>query len=317
MNWIEAKVIFICPNPTIAMDLISDIFYEFGLQGVVIEEPGKTPADDGQTIEHRTDYAVIGYIPKDESADDRCRILESELSRMKDAHNVRSNIVYKETAEKDWAEAWKAFFKPEKISQRMVVKPTWQAYHAKPEEIILEIDPGMAFGTGTHPTTVLCLQMMEDYLVPGNSLLDIGTGSGILLVAAAKLGASRLMGIDKDSMAVGIAKTNLLVNDISSDVFHVQTGHLIEPVKDRYDMVVSNILTETILVLLKHLKSVLSDTGVFIVSGITDDNEARIRDQMESSGFKHLETRHQDNWVAIAGRSIKNHSISNSFQSNQ
>lgn len=300
-----------------ATDLISEIFYEFGLQGVVIEAPDKMPPNADPTMRRPIDYAVIGYLPEDESLEKRCRVLESELSRLKKTFSIRYDILYRKTAEEDWAESWKAFFKPEKISPRLVVKPTWQAYHEEPGEIILEIDPGMAFGTGTHPTTVLCLQMIEQYLKPGDTFLDVGTGSGILMVAAAKLGASRLMGIDKDKTAVDIAESNLLINGISSDVFQTETGHLIDSVKDRYQVVVANILTEPVLILLKDMGSVLSDTGTFILSGITEDNAERVRDRMASLGFNHLETRHQDEWVAIAGRPVEDHSISNSFQSNQ
>jgi ribosomal protein L11 methyltransferase len=236
---------------------------------------------------------------------------------MKQSLNIPYNIHYRKTAEEDWAESWKAFFKPEIISARMVVKPTWQEYREKPDEIILEIDPGMAFGTGTHPTTVLCLQMIERYLKPGDTFLDVGTGSGILMVAAAKLGASRMLGIDKDKTAVDVATSNLLRNNISSEVFQTQTGHLLESVKDRYQIVVANILTEPILILLEDLESVLLDAGIFILSGITDDNARRVRDRTASLGFEHLETRHQEDWVAIVGRWIEDHSISNSFHSNQ
>ena len=304
MNWIEAKVIFTSLDPPIAMDLISDIFYEFGLSGVVIEEPVVASADNAETMKIPTDYAVIGYLPEDESVTERCRTLESELSRLRENLNIQYNIVYGKTAEEDWAESWKAFFKPEKISPRLVVKPTWQPYHQKTGEIILEIDPGMAFGTGTHPTTVMCLQMIEQYLKPEDTFLDVGTGSGILMVAAAKLGASRLMGIDKDSTAAEIAKSNLLLNGVPPDTFHTQAGHLMESVADRYDVVVSNILTETILGMLGDLGAVLTGKGIFILSGITDDNANRVQDRVMSLGFEHLETRHQDGWVAIAGKTL-------------
>ncbi len=294
MNWIEAKIVFDSSDPLFIMDLISNIFYDFGLQGVVIEAPEEAE-------EKPKHYAVIGYIPEDKAIDTRCRILESELSRLKQELGVHYKILYKKTTEKDWAESWKAFFKPEKISERLVVKPTWQAYRSQTGEIVLEIDPGMAFGTGTHPTTTLCLQMIETYLKPGVTVLDVGIGSGILMVAAARLGAGRILGIDIDPSAVEIARNNLLLNGVTLDRFRVRAGHLIRDVKERFQLVMANILTETIIELLDDLKTVLADDGVFVLSGITKENTQKVLNKIHSNGLSLLEIRYKEEWVAIAG----------------
>jgi len=302
MKWIEAKVVFDCPEPSFAMDLISNIFYDFSLQGVAIEEPGRSSTDNPQPEAKENVHAVTGYIPMDESAEHRRRILESKLENLNRKHGIHTAVSYSETAEEDWAESWKAFFKPEKIGRHLVVKPTWQAYPSEPGDIILEIDPGMAFGTGTHPTTALCLQMIETYLKPGDTFLDLGTGSGILMVAAAKLGAGKMLGIDIDPAATEIAGKNMRLNDAAPDTFDVSVGRLTENIKDRYQLVVANILTETILVLLDDLGKVLADGGMMILSGITEENARRIVDKMAAKGFTHLETRRREEWVAIAGR---------------
>jgi ribosomal protein L11 methyltransferase len=294
MNWIEARVVFECSVPAVAIDLISNIFYDFGLQGVAIEEP-EQPGGCRET------YAVVGYIPMDPVAEKRRQIMESRLFRLKQEHGIRYRVFYKQTAQEDWAESWKEFFKPEKISPRMVVKPTWRAYLSQPEEIVLQIDPGMAFGTGTHPTTVLCLRLMETYLRPGNTFLDVGTGSGILMVAAAKLGSRKILGIDVDPTAVEIARENLRINGVSSGMYEVRTGRLISGVDDRFQLVAANILTETILVLLNDLRTVLTEDGTFILSGITKENTRRILRKIDASGFKHLETRIEEEWIAVAG----------------
>jgi ribosomal protein L11 methyltransferase len=123
-------------------------------------------------------------------------------------------VTYARIDEQDWAEAWKAYFWPEKITDLIVVKPSWREYPAEPQEIVLEIDPGMAFGTGTHPTTSLCIRMIQTHLKPGDAFLDVGTGSGILMIAAAKLGAGTVCGVDNDEVAVTVAEKNLLANHI-------------------------------------------------------------------------------------------------------
>ncbi|MBW1961815.1 MAG: 50S ribosomal protein L11 methyltransferase [Deltaproteobacteria bacterium] len=289
MNWLEVKICVESSLPELAMELIPNLFHDLGLKGVVIEEEEKL-----------NDFAVIGYIPADNMLEHRHGVLQSELQRLKQVHGMRFKILSKEIAEEDWAESWKAFFKPERIGRRIVIKPTWKQYKALSDQIVIEIDPGMAFGTGTHPTTQLCIQMMETYLKPGQTFLDIGTGSGILMLAAAKLGAARMLGIDSDPMAVGIAKKNLLLNRVGSDRWHVRTGHLTEGVTGRYQLVVANISTDTILLLIDDVKTVLAEGGTFIVSGITEENIAIILDRIHSSGLRCLETRKMEEWAAIA-----------------
>ena len=174
----------------------------------------------------------------------------------------------------------------------------------------------MAFGTGTHPTTRLCLGLIEKYLRPGDSFLDIGTGSGILMIAAAKLGASALTGIDTDPMAVAVARKNLVRNGIAGDRISLHTGHLIKDIDHCFGIVVSNILTETILAVLDDLESVLDREGCFIFSGITRQNLHRVLDKIETKGLRAIQISGKEEWVAIAGIR-KTYSIPNSFQSNQ
>jgi ribosomal protein L11 methyltransferase len=318
MKWIEARIVFDAPDTGLAVELISNIFYELGLSGVVVEDPTMDSTEDwaDTPLERPDHHAVIGYIPADERIQDCCRRLESELSRLEEQTGIGWEVVYDETAEEDWAESWKQFFKPQKITDRLVVKPTWKAYTPAAGEIILKIDPGMAFGTGTHPTTSLCLELIEKYLKPNDTFLDIGTGSGILMIAAAKLGASKLTGIDTDPMAVSVARSNLALNDIHTDRFSVETGDLARRIDTQFQMVVSNILSEVILRLLDDLKAVLSQKGMFIFSGITRQNLNEVLDKIETSGFQAIEISTREEWAAVAG-SYKDYSISNSFESNQ
>ena len=306
MKWIEARVVFDFSDTVLAMELIGNIFYELGVKGVVIEQTDAEPvegwAEEGWVRPKQN--AIIGYFPKGSATQRRCRILESRLLQLDKQTGIRSNVIYGETSEENWAESWKIFFKPVKISNTLVVKPTWQAYAPQTDETVLEIDPGMAFGTGTHPTTSLCLQMIETYLTPGTAFLDVGTGSGILMIAAAKLGASSLLGIDSDPIAVKVARKNLRLNGVSSEKFAVRTGHMVNGVKNNFRMLAANILFDVILDLLDHLDTVLVREGIFIVSGFIEENKHAILEKIESKGFRALETRVRENWIAVAGMRV-------------
>ena len=160
----------------------------------------------------------------------------------------------------------------------------------------------MAFGTGTHPTTALCIRLIEGYLHKGDSVLDVGTGSGILMLAAAKLGAGFVCGLDKNEMAVKIAEMNLRLNRIAPHKFSVKAGDLVSGVEETYDLVVANILTQVIYNLLEDIEKILNDGAIFICSGILDKNEKLVIARMKTIGFDILDLCIKDQWVAIAGR---------------
>jgi len=170
--------------------------------------------------------------------------------------------------EEDWANEWKKYFKPVRVGKNIMIKPTWEAAVLQEGDLVIEIDPGMAFGTGTHPTTVLCLEALEKYVQPEQLVYDIGTGSGILAVAAAKLGAEVQAG-DIDSLAVRIAKENISLNKVEDRV-KVEAGDLGEVFIDQADIVIANIIADVIIELLPQLPSLLKPGGLFIASGIID-----------------------------------------------
>lgn len=304
MKWIEAKVIFDAHNKQLASELISDIFYEMGLQGVVIETTDIEPTGEwaDETLKPADHNSVTGYFPKNDYAEQRGRELENELARLKAENSIASQICRYELDEEDWAESWKTYFYPQKISKYMVVKPTWREYDPAGDEIVLEIDPGMAFGTGTHPTTSLCIRMMENYLKPGDMFLDVGTGSGILMIAAAHLGSAKLCGTDSDEVAAEVARQNLLLNRISPEKFTLITGNLADPVNEQFDLVAANILSEVILVLLDDVKRVMKNGGMFICSGIIEKNKDAVLQKMKSAGFEISDIQTEQEWVAIAGK---------------
>ncbi len=305
MKWTQVKVIFEYHDTALAADLISDVFYSLGLQGVVVESPEMLPeegwGDDALPLPDAD--SVSGYFPVSEEGGRKISALAEGLRSLERRTGIATRILSQELDEEDWAESWKAYFWPEKISDKIVVKPTWRDYTpASPDEIILEIDPGMAFGTGTHPTTALCIQMLETYMTPGGSLLDVGTGSGILMIAAGKLGAGFMLGVDQDGVAVDVARDNLRQNGIGAGAAQLRTGDLVSAVDRTFDLVAANILSEVILVLLDDIPRVLADGGIFLASGIIVENRGKVTDRMMALGFEILEVREKDGWVAIAGR---------------
>jgi ribosomal protein L11 methyltransferase len=304
MNYIEARVTFDHPNPELAGDLIAGVFFDFDLQGVMIEDPGLEPAEEWaeDAVARPASHGVVGFLPEDERLDSRRLRLEEEVSRLGNHLGLIYRISYRQVDEQDWAESWKAFFWPQKVGSRIVVKPSWRGYSAGPGEIVIEVDPGMAFGTGTHPTTALCIQLIESYLEPEDSFLDVGTGSGILMAAGGKLGAKLVCGSDRDETAVRIAAENLRRNGIDRSCICLTQGFLAEAFKARFDIIAANILTHVIVDLLDDIPRLLKKKGIFICSGIIDANKDLVIGKMKDIGFDDLEIRHQEGWVGIAGR---------------
>jgi ribosomal protein L11 methyltransferase len=304
MKWIEAKIVFDHTDKDLAADLISNVFYDLGLQGVALDDPDIEPEEDWaeDAIGRPAQHAVTGYIHQDNQAEGRCQILQERLQQLKRQLNMAYRISYRELDEQDWAHAWKAYFWPRKIGARLVVKPTWRDYRAAAGEIVIELDPGMAFGTGTHPTTALCLNMIEKYLSRGDSFLDVGTGSGILLIAAAKLGAGPLWGVDKDEVALGVAAENLKLNRIGPQIFHLTAGDLGAQISGLFNFIVANIYSHVILKLLDDIPRLLTAGGIFVGSGIIRENKNVVLAAMEKLKFKILETAAEEDWIAVVGR---------------
>lgn len=302
MKWIAAKIIFEHEDTQLATDLISNVFYDLGLSGVEVEDRDLEPeeawgeSESGVPLHH----AVIGYFPDTPQSAHKLNELERKIRSLKHTLGICSRKEYRHMDEEDWAESWKAFFWPQRITSSITVKPTWRDYKPEPHEIVLEIDPGMAFGTGTHPTTALCITLVERYLQTGATFLDVGTGSGILMIAAAKLGAGRLVGIDNDEIALETAEKNLQLNHIGRSCFKLKTGNLTQGLDGRFDLIVANILSEAVVKLLETIDRHMSPKSVLICSGIYQKNCGDVLKKMRQQGLKVLEQRHEDSWVAIA-----------------
>jgi len=304
MNYIEARVTYDHPEPPLAADLVANIFFDFELQGVVVEDPGLEPEEEWaeDAVAKPSAHAVVGYLPEDERLDSRRSQLEAEVARLGNHIGLIYRLSYRAVDEQNWAESWKAFFWPQRVGERIVVKPSWRDYAAGPGEIVVELDPGMAFGTGTHPTTALCVQLIERHLKCGHAFLDIGAGSGILMLAAARLGAGRLCGGDRDGTAVRVAAENLRRNGVDLRRTCLVQGALAAPFRGRFDVVVANILTHVIIELLGDLPRLLAPGSVFICSGIIVQNRDLVAGKLCEAGLKPVEILEKEGWVALAGK---------------
>jgi ribosomal protein L11 methyltransferase len=191
---------------------------------------------------------------------------------------------------------------PLRLSEKIIITPPCGDHSGGENELVIKIDSGMAFGTGTHPTTALCLSMLEDYLNKGDHFLDVGTGSGILMIAASKLGAEMVVGIDKDETTVEIARRNLMLNKIEGKRVQVMVGNLLDGVEKRFDTVVANILTEIIVQLLDDIERVLKESGLFICSGMIERNTHRVVSKMKELDLEVVEIRRKACWVSMAAR---------------
>lgn len=305
MKWIEAKVEFDCGDIDFGADVIAGVFYDLGLKGVVIDDPVLEPADDdwGEAPAERPQQpAVTAFLPAGAEALARCEHLRGQLEAECDRRELATRLRLREIDDEDWAESWKKFFKPVWISSDMIVKPSWESVAAGADTIVIDIDPGMAFGTGGHATTLLSLRLIRAHLNKGDAFLDVGTGSGILAIGAAKLGAGSVCAIDIDETAVRVATSNFKRNGLPGAFCRVVRGNLGTAVRGPFDIVAANILTATVLELLEDLHHLLRPGGVFICSGIVSGHKYRVISALERSRFDILGVDTLETWIGIAAK---------------
>ena len=304
MKWLKTTVIYESKDPETAVALINDIFQEFGLKGVIDESPDTEGDPDWaeNALMPAKRHAVIGFFPEKYHGEKQHKALEENLNGLIPSILDRFEITYSDVDDENWAESWKKHFHPVKVTDRIVIRPGWHPYDPAEGETVIELDPGMAFGTGTHPTTALCIRLVADYMTPGTHFLDIGTGSGILMIVAAKSGAAKLAGIDCDPVALEVARNNLGRNNISPDDFILMEGDLAAGITNSFDVIAANIVAETIRDLVPHIPPLLTPAGVFIASGIIVEKEALVMETLAEYGFDILEIRRLEGWVAIAAQ---------------
>jgi ribosomal protein L11 methyltransferase len=294
-----------------AVEAVSNVFHEAGASGVVIEdstEIGKTRVDQfGEIYDlNPNDYPTSGvvvkaYLPASSFLAESVEEIKLALANLKSFDiNIGDQVLNTALVdEEDWATAWKQYYHPVKISERFTIQPTWENYEpVSTDELIIELDPGMAFGTGTHPTTVMCLQALEKVVKSGDTVVDVGTGSGVLSIGAALLGASKVHALDLDEVAVKSAQENVILNKVDHivEVFH---GNLLDSVNNPSDVVVGNLLAEIIISFTDDAFSIVKPGGKYITSGIIGFKKDEVKQALEKSGFVIDEILMMEDWVAM------------------
>ncbi|RXM75063.1 50S ribosomal protein L11 methyltransferase [Clostridium tetani] len=304
-DWIELTII----TSSQAVEAVSAILYNTDVQGIAIEDSKdvefqkKNKGDwdyFDETLINIEEGAVIkAYYREDENFMKYLKYIEESVKNLEQLgfDKGKGIVTTSKVNEEDWENNWKKYYKPTKVGEKIVIKPIWEEYGENPEEIILELDPGMAFGTGTHETTRMCIESLEKYVKEEDVVFDIGTGSGILGIAAAKLNAKKVIGVDLDEVAVDSAKKNVGFNHL--DNIEILHGDLMEVVKGKCNIIVANIIADIIILLSKDVKKFLEDGGYFISSGIIKDRKEEVVDSLKENGFKIEEIKEQGEWVCV------------------
>ena len=308
-TWIEIRVI----TKSEALEPVSGIFYGLDCKGVAIEDPndilereqGPLTWDcaDINVLEHKGEVAVVkAYFSEEDNIEEVLEYVNGKMRELKEMgiDTGLAKVESEKMHEEDWANNWKKYYKPTKIGERIVVKPIWEKYDAKENELVLELDPGMAFGTGTHETTRMCIQALDKYVKEDSTIFDVGCGSGILAIAAAKLGAKKAIGVDLDPVAVESANENVGLNNLNN--IEILYGNLVEVIDGKADIVVANIIAEVICILTEDVKRVLKKDGYFITSGIIHDRVDMVTKKLEEVGFEVLEINKDGEWNCIVAK---------------
>lgn len=283
-------------------EMVSALFLEIGASGIEVDafKPASNSEDDKIL---KSKIEVSCYFPQDDLIGERIQKLKRRLSEIKGSGLKISpaRLSIKTIAEIDWAESFKSFFKPQRVGKNILVSPTWHKPKLKPDDVVIWLNPGMAFGTGNHPTTKLCLQLLDEFGVKGADMIDIGTGSGILAIAAAKLGAKSLIATDSDPAAIEVAKDNFKLNSVSEriDIF---CADLFGSIPKRFDLIMANIITKTILSLIPLCSKRMKKGGKAIFSGILDSEVASVRSALEANGFETVKVIRDGEWVAVSAK---------------
>lgn len=296
MNWIELSV-EVHPE---AVDAVANVFQENDTGGVAIEQPITSHIEGEEAPQFLGNPIVKAYLPANRDAPERERRIEEALWHLQ-AFNLSpiGPIQRREIAEEDWAHGWKEHFHPLRIG-RVVIKPSWRQWDASPDELVVELDPGMAFGTGLHPTTKLMIEGLQEHVKPGMRALDLGTGSAILAIAAAMLGAS-VTALDISDVAVEVARANVAANGLQ-DRITVGEGS-IEAVHDRqFDLIFANIIASVLIDLAPQLAAALELGAAVLASGIVDERVEGVRQALEDAGLVVEKGRQDADWWLLVAR---------------
>ena len=292
-------------------EAVSEVMSRYAPNGVAIEQIARDirlGADEGAAAQLEPIAAVRAYLPLEEDVETKRKQIEEALWHLAQIAPI-PEPTFRIVAESDWANAWKEHYHVVHLGDRFVVKPTWREYQAQPGEIVMELDPGMAFGTGLHPTTRMCLAAIEKHARPEMHTLDLGTGSGILAIGAALLGVKSIVGIDNDPLAVKVAAENAALNHVTEQIT-VELGSLAEAKAAAmagrpagFDLIIVNILARVIIGLCEAgLGRVVRSGGLAIFAGLIDAQEYGVREALQAQGLAVIDRLQEKDWVCLIAK---------------
>mgnify|MGYP000930762641 CR=1 FL=1 len=304
MKWMQVSI---CTAPE-AEEVVSDILMDAGAQGVMVEgDVGvRTGVDELDMDEGKgLPFVVSAFFPAGDSFGGVTALIGDRLHALEQKEEGAAlgtlETTVREVDEEDWANGWKAYFKPVRVSAHVVIKPTWEEYTPEEGDVVVEIDPGMAFGTGAHESTRMCIGLLEEYIHGGELVLDVGCGSGVLAVAAMGLSTGKAYAMDYDEVAVGVTRENIALNGYADKVEVLQSDLLAALGADvRADIVIANIIADIIIRLTPDIKQHLKPGGVFICSGVIEGRVEDVVAVLKEQGFVIKKILEEGEWRAIA-----------------
>lgn len=306
MKWIEVRI----KTTEEASDAVCEMLTQIGAGGVVIEDPNDIRreiskpnsldyADENFLESLGTDVDIKAYFSEEKDREALASLINEKLLFISRFLDIGEGFMgMSDINDEDWANAWKKYYKPFRLSDHIVIKPSWEDFKQPGNDIVIEMDPGMAFGTGTHETTRMCAMLIEKYIKKDDAVIDIGCGTGILSIVAAKLGASGITAVDVDEVAVRVTRDNCRMNG-TNDVVSASVGTLLDIKKLKADLIVANIIADVIIDISKDLAYYLKPDGLFITSGIIKERKQQVIDEYQKHGFEMIESMEISEWVAI------------------
>ena len=301
MKWIKVKVDYFSDNLEKTKAKLVNMFNEIGINQIeVIDYFSENKLDYNDNFSIKNDvWSIIGYVVDNRFANTKLNIIFNNLKEFMESENeFIYEIFTAKCNDEDWQDEWKKYFHTVNITDNIVIKPSWDEYEPSDNEIVVEIDPGLAFGTGTHETTSLCVEFLEKYAQNKKKLLDIGCGSGILMLIGKKLGVEKVVGIDIDEKVNDVVLENFSKNGIN-DNFQVIIGNLVDNVNEKYDLVVSNILVDVLEKLLEDIEKALEKGAIVIFSGILNEKEEAFLKKAKNYNLKQIDRKDKNNWVSL------------------
>lgn len=306
-NWTEIKI----SVPTADIEAAGAIASMTVPYGIYIEDYSDLEAeameiakidliDEELLAKDRTHGIIHIYSSPEENPQEAVSFIENRLAAEQIPFEIKLDTCRKE----DWQNNWKQYFKPAPVGEKLLIRPVWVEEYEPAGRTVLNLEPGVAFGTGTHETTKLCLETLEQYITADSVLLDVGCGSGILSVAAMLLGAKQAVGVDIDPLAVKVAAQNGALNGLAAPAYTVLQGNLTDKVQGKYNIVTANIVADAIIMLTPDIPRFLTPDGVYIVSGIIDIREPEVIVALEDNGFTVVSRKEEHGWICLACKRV-------------